>query len=68
MEDDYYNILGVNKDASQSDIKKAYRKLVSKYHPDHNKSSDATEKFKKVREAYEILGNEKKRQLYDQYG
>jgi molecular chaperone DnaJ len=65
---DYYKVLGVDKDASQSEIKKAYRKLVKKYHPDHNDSPDAEEKFKEVGEAYEVLSNEEKRRAYDQYG
>lgn len=66
---DYYEILGVAKDASESDIKKAYRKLALKYHPDRN-PNDATaeEKFKELGEAYEILSNEEKRAAYDRYG
>lgn len=65
---DYYEILGVPKQASKSDIKKSYRKLALKYHPDRNKESDAAEKFKEVSEAYAVLSDEKKRQQYDQYG
>lgn len=65
---DYYEILGVKKDASNGEIKKAYRKLVKKYHPDVNKEQDAEEKFKEVQEAYEILSDESKRSAYDQYG
>jgi molecular chaperone DnaJ len=65
---DYYEILGAKKDASQADLKKAYRKLALKYHPDHNKSADAEEKFKEINEAYQILSDEKKRQAYDQFG
>ena len=51
---DYYKILGVSKDANSADLKKAYRKLALKYHPDKNKSSEATEKFKDISEAYEV--------------
>ena len=65
---DYYETLGVSKDASISDIKKAYRKLAKKYHPDTYKGDDAEEKFKEVQEAYEILGNEDKKAQYDQFG
>jgi len=66
MSKDYYNILGVEKNASQDDIKKAFRKLAHQYHPD--KASGNEEKFKEVNEAYQVLGNEKKRSQYDQYG
>ena len=65
---DYYEILGVGKDASSADIKKAYRKLVKKYHPDVNKEQNSEEKFKEVQEAYEVLSDEGKRSAYDQYG
>ncbi len=65
---DYYEILGINKTASKSEIKKAYRKLAKKYHPDKNDSDDAEEKFKEVQEAYEILSDENKRKAYDQFG
>lgn len=66
---DYYATLGVEKNASQDEIKSAYRKLAKKYHPDLNKDNpDAAEKFKEVNEAYEVLGDEKKRQNYDQFG
>ncbi|MGI5897972.1 MAG: molecular chaperone DnaJ [Candidatus Dojkabacteria bacterium] len=65
---DYYEVLGVSKSASAADIKKAYRKLVKKYHPDVNKERDAEEKFKEIQEAYEVLSNESKRSAYDQYG
>lgn len=69
MKRDYYEILGVNKNADASAIKKAYRKLAKKYHPDTNEgNSSATEKFKEITEAYDILSDEKKRKLYDQYG
>ncbi len=65
---DYYDILGVSKNASLTEIKRAYRKLALKYHPDKNKSKDSAEKFKEVNEAYEILADSKKRQAYDQFG
>ncbi len=66
---DFYQILGVNKDASDDDIKKAYRKLAMKYHPDRNPDSkESEEKFKEAKEAYEILSEPKKRTAYDQYG
>ncbi|GAB3526920.1 J domain-containing protein [Pontibacter brevis] len=66
---DYYTILGVDKKASQADIKKAYRALAKKYHPDKNKGDKAAEdKFKDISEAYEVLGDETKRQQYDQLG
>lgn len=66
---DYYDILGVSRTASASEIKKAYRKLAKKYHPDSNEgNSVAAERFKEVNEAYDILSDEKKRKLYDQFG
>ena len=66
---DYYEILGVNRDASADIIKKAYRKLAKKYHPDSNAGNQAAEeKFKEVTEAYDILSDQKKRKLYDQFG
>lgn len=68
MGKDFYKILGVAKSASDDEIKKAYRKLALKYHPDKNKAKDAEEKFKEVAEAYEILSDKKKRDIYDQYG
>lgn len=68
MGKDYYKILGLSKGASEEDIKKAYRKMALKYHPDKNKSPDAEEKFKAVAEAYEVLSDKKKRDIYDQHG
>lgn len=69
MKKDYYEVLGVNKTEDASAIKKAYRKLAKKYHPDSNeKNAYAAEKFKEINEAYDVLGDKKKRQLYDQYG
>ncbi|EJX00689.1 protein containing Heat shock protein DnaJ, partial [gut metagenome] len=58
---DLYEILGVSRDATQEEIKKAYRKLARQYHPDINKEPDAEEKFKEINGAYEVLGNEDKR-------
>lgn len=65
---DFYDVLGVSKDASQDEIKKAYRRLSKKYHPDLNDSPDADAKFKEVAEAYETLSDESKRSNYDQFG
>jgi curved DNA-binding protein len=66
---DYYKILGVERKASQDDIKKAFRKLAMKYHPDQNKDNkQAEEKFKEINEAYEVLSDPKKRERYDQLG
>jgi molecular chaperone DnaJ len=68
---DYYEILGLKKDASEADIKKAYRKLALSHHPDRvapEKKKDAEEKFKEISEAYAVLSDTKKRQTYDQYG
>ena len=65
---DYYEVLGLNNSSSEDEIKKAYRKLARQYHPDVNKASDAEEKFKEVKEAYDILSDPQKRNMYDQYG
>ncbi len=65
---DYYDVLGVRKDASAEEIKKAYRELALKYHPDRNKSKEAEATFKGINEAYAVLGNEEKRRRYDAYG
>ena len=69
MKEDYYKILGVEKNASESEIKKAYRKSAIKYHPDKNPGDKSAEnKFKQAAEAYEVLGNSDKRAKYDQFG
>ncbi|MEI6737626.1 MAG: DnaJ domain-containing protein, partial [Pseudomonadota bacterium] len=66
---DFYEILGLNSDASDDEIKKAYRKLAMKFHPDRNPDSkEAEDKFKEGKEAYEILSNPEKRRAYDAYG
>jgi len=68
MPRDYYDILGVAKGADASTIKKSYRKLAKKYHPDVNKSEEAKQKFAELQEAYEVLSDQEKRKLYDQFG
>jgi molecular chaperone DnaJ len=65
---DYYDVLGVPRDASKDDIKGAYRKLALQYHPDRNKSPEAEEKFKEISEAYAVLSDDQKRGQYDQFG
>lgn len=68
MGKDYYKILGIAKGAGDEDIKKAYRKQALKWHPDKNKAANAEEKFKEIAEAYEVISDPKKREVYDQYG
>jgi molecular chaperone DnaJ len=68
MAKDYYKTLGVDKDASKEDIKAAYKKLAKRYHPDINKDSNATEKFKEINEAASVLSDDRKREEYDRYG
>mgnify|MGYP004492355957 FL=1 len=65
---DYYEVLGVSKDADEKEIKSAFRKLAKKYHPDVSKEENAAEKFKEAQEAYAVLSDEQKRKQYDQYG
>ncbi len=65
---DYYEILGIDRNANDEKIKKAFRKLAFKYHPDHNKDNGAEEKFKEINEAYEVLSNPEKRSAYDRFG
>lgn len=68
MEDDYYVILEIERSATQEEIRRAYRKLAMKYHPDKSKDPETQEHFKKVSEAYQVLSDEEKKQLYDQFG
>ena len=66
---DYYEVLGVSRNAKEDEIRKTYRKLARKYHPDLNPGDkSAEERFKKVQEAYDVLSDAKKRQVYDQHG
>ena len=65
---DYYEVLGVSKDATEADIKSAFRKLAKKYHPDVSKEENAAEKFKEAQEAYAVLSDPEKRKKYDQFG
>ncbi|NXO51002.1 DNJB5 protein, partial [Aramus guarauna] len=68
MGKDYYKILGIQSGVNEDEIKKAYRKMALKYHPDKNKDPNAEEKFKEIAEAYDVLSDPKKRAVYDQYG
>ncbi|XP_078485547.1 dnaJ homolog subfamily B member 4-like [Ciona intestinalis] len=68
MGKDYYKVLGISRSASEDEIKKAYRKLALKYHPDKNKSASAEEKFKEIAEAYEVLSDPEKKKMYDTHG
>lgn len=68
MGKDYYNVLGISRDATEDDIKKAYRKKALKYHPDKNQSPDAEDIFKDIAEAYEVLSDPQKRSTYDKFG
>ncbi|KAJ3358896.1 hypothetical protein GGF32_009907 [Allomyces javanicus] len=68
MGKDYYKLLGVAKDASEDDLRKAYRKLALKFHPDRNQEAGAKEKFQEISEAYEVLSDSNKRTIYDRYG
>ena len=68
MGKNYYKILGVSREADKKTIKKAYRKLALKYHPDKNKAADAEDKFKSISEAYEVLTDDKKRDIYNRFG
>jgi len=67
-EKDYYNVLGVNKSATQEEIRGAYRRLVMQFHPDINKEADATKKMSEINEAYNTLSDPDKRKKYDMYG
>lgn len=68
MAKDFYEILGVSKNSSEAEIKRAYRKQALEWHPDRNKSPEANDKFKEINKAYEVLGDPKKKEVYDQYG
>src|SRR5271169_3191407 len=68
MSEDYYKVLGVSKTATQDDIKHAYRDLAMKLHPDRNKEKGSEDKFKKINEAYAVLGDPEKRKQYDAFG
>jgi molecular chaperone DnaJ len=65
---DYYEILGISKQATQDEVKRSFRRLAMQYHPDRNKAPDAEQKFKEINEAYEVLSDAKHRQTYDQFG
>src|SRR5690606_28127328 len=65
---DYYEILGVSRNATAEEIRRAYRRLARKYHPDVNREEGAEERFKEINEAYEVLGDEERRAAYDRFG
>lgn len=65
---DFYKVLGVSPESNEDEIKKAYRKMALKFHPDKNSDADAEDRFKEIAEAYEILTDPKKRSIYDQFG
>ena len=65
---DYYEVLGVDRNASEEELRKAYRTLARKYHPDVNKADDAEAKFKEVKEAYEVLNDPQQKVRYDRFG
>src|SRR5260221_647918 len=65
---DYYEILGVNRDASEDDVRRAFRRLARQYHPDVNRDEGASARFKEINEAYEVLSDAEKRQMYDRFG
>ena len=65
---DYYDILGIGRNATDEEIKKAFRKLAFQYHPDHNRGDGAADKFKEMNEAYEVLSDSEKRAAYDRFG
>ena len=64
---DYYEVLGVNKSAGEKELKNAFRSLARKYHPDRSTEPDAEEKFKEIQEAYAVLSDQEKRQMYDRF-
>ncbi|MUV61345.1 DnaJ domain-containing protein, partial [Halobacterium sp. CBA1126] len=68
MSEDFYDVLGVSRDASEDEIQRAYREKVSEYHPDVNDDPDAEEKFRKIQKAKDVLTDDEKRQRYDQLG
>ena len=65
---DYYEVLGVARDATPEDLKKAFRKQALQYHPDRNKAADASDRFKEVNEAYQVLSDPQRKAQYDQFG
>ena len=65
---DYYTLLGVARNASEEDVRRAFRRKAMEYHPDRNKNPDAEEKFKEINEAYQVLSDSKKRAQYDRFG